>query len=101
MRAPVLRRPMDLVASRRQMLDELFAGLVRAAEAGNDHRKNRLALVAARLENLSPLGVLARGYSVTLDAVTRKVMRSVKQAHGGRKLITRVRDGEIVSVIES
>ncbi len=99
-RAGVLRRPMDMVDRRRQMLDELTGRLIRAGASGIESARRRLALVAARLESLSPLGVLARGYSVTMDLASGRVVRSVKQVSAGRQLLTRVVDGEIVSMVE-
>jgi exodeoxyribonuclease VII large subunit len=61
----MLRRPEEILQTRRQMLDELLARLNDGVAQNMQTRRNELALSAARLEGLSPLGVLARGFSVT------------------------------------
>lgn len=55
--------------------------------------------VAARLELLSPMTILQRGYSITrLDDGT--IVRSVQQARAGQRVLTRVRDGEFASTVQ-
>src|SRR5206468_3547291 len=56
------------VAGARFRLDDAAADLDRAARRGLDVRRNHLARLAAKLESLSPLGVLARGYSLAFAA---------------------------------
>ena len=64
------------------MIDALAQGLDVTEERLNDRVKNRLEMLetqmgtqAARLEALSPLNVLSRGYTVTQDAESGKVLR--------------------------
>ncbi len=64
-RSPVLRRPLDLIRARRQMLDEQAGALTAAGERLLERKKRALELTAAKLHARSPLAVLARGYSVT------------------------------------
>ena len=54
---------------------------------------------AARLKSVNPDNVIKRGYSVTLDE-SGKPITSVKQAHKGQRLNTKLKDGIIVSTIE-
>ncbi len=56
---------------------------------------------AARLETLSPLHVLARGYSLTRAEKDGTVIRSADQVQPGDRLVTRVQQGEIISVAEA
>jgi exodeoxyribonuclease VII large subunit len=61
-------------------------------------------LLDARLEALSacdPKRVLQRGYSITRDARTRKVIRSVDQVRDGTRLATEVANGEFRSTVEN
>ena len=60
----------------------------------------KFQLQAARLDNLSPLSVLARGYSVT-QTEDFKVVTSTQQVRWGEELVTTVADGKIVSVVQS
>ena len=61
---------------------------------------HKFQLQAARLDNLSPLSVLARGYSVT-QTEDFKVVTSTQQVRWGEELVTTVADGKIVSVVQS
>ncbi len=65
------------------------------------NRKNHFEAVAARLRLLGPQQVLARGYSITLDAATGQVLRDAAEVKAGRKLRTRLQCGEILSRAES
>lgn len=49
-----------------------------------------------RLQALSPLAVLARGYSITFDAQGR-ILRRARQVTPGATIRTRVHDGQIIS----
>ncbi len=50
----------------------------------------RLEAVAA----CNPERVLARGYSITRDARTRKIIRSIEQIRDKLRIITQLADGE-------
>lgn len=65
------------------------------------NRRLRLARLAAGLEALSPLGVLARGYSLTVRRDDGAVIRSAEQVQPGEALITRLAQGQITSRVES
>ena len=54
-----------------------------------------LALQAARLDDLSPLKVLARGYAAAFAADGRTVVTSVSQVPVGERIVVRVADGRI------
>ena len=56
-------------------------------------KKQELAECAAKLNGLSPLGTLGRGYSLTKDASGR-VVRSVSQVGEGDMISVTVADGE-------
>jgi exodeoxyribonuclease VII large subunit len=54
----------------------------------------------ARLRALGPEQVLARGYSITLDAATGKIIRSERQTRPGLALKTKLQSGEVRSVVQ-
>ena len=60
----VLRRPEELIQASRQRLDTAALRLWNAASARNQQERARLARLCGRLDALSPLGVLARGYAL-------------------------------------
>jgi exodeoxyribonuclease VII large subunit len=55
---------------------------------------------AAHLESLSPLAILARGYSVTLRRADGKLIRDASELALGSELHTRFAVGEAISRVE-
>jgi exodeoxyribonuclease VII large subunit len=53
-----------------------------------------------RLRLLGPANVLARGYSITQNLKSKKVIRSVKDAPSGTRLSTQLFDGSVESMAE-
>ena len=60
----------------RARLGTLSQRLDHATQRDLDRRQHRLAQLAARLEAMSPLAVLARGYSITQDEATGRVLHT-------------------------
>ena len=52
------------------------------------------------LETLSPLSVIARGYSITLD-MKGKPIKSIKETHQGQKLLIKMKDGILHAKVSS
>jgi exodeoxyribonuclease VII large subunit len=96
---PALRQPLQRVHVLEQRLDDLAARLTRAANQRVAHSSEKIAGLAARLESLSPLNVLTRGYSLTLKA-GGKLVRASTDVQPGELLITRVASGEIRSRVQ-
>jgi exodeoxyribonuclease VII large subunit len=63
-------------------------------------RRAGLSALEARLRVLGPEQVLARGYSITTDAATGKVLREARQVEAGQRLKTRLKAGHVVSRAE-
>jgi exodeoxyribonuclease VII large subunit len=57
-----------------------------------------VAALAGRLESLSPLGVLARGYSLT-RTLDGRVVRDARSVRIADELVTRLAAGEVVSCV--
>ena len=91
----VFRRPLDPVRRAEQQVDDGADRLVRAFKVCLGERRSRLEVLAGRLDALSPLKVLARGYSVTRKA--GRVLTRAADASAGDELETRLADGEIRS----
>ncbi|TLM98215.1 MAG: exodeoxyribonuclease VII large subunit, partial [Actinobacteria bacterium] len=63
---------------------------------------NRVGLSAARLHDLSPLAILARGYSASFTEDGTGVISSITQVAPGDRIVVRVADGRIsASVTET
>lgn len=97
---PVLSRPLELIYERQQNIDSMLRLLNSSGKNQFEMFKNRLSLGLSRLEALSPLKVLARGYSVSSLLPSKMVIKSVKDVKAGDSLQTRLKDGLIISNIE-
>jgi exodeoxyribonuclease VII large subunit len=97
---PALRRPLERVRDLEQRLDDTAGRLLRAARLGVRRNTDRIAAVADRLESLSPLNVLRRGYSLTRVAGGVSLIRDPAEVAPGDRIVTRVAGGEIVSRVE-
>jgi len=88
-RESLARAATDGHAARRRRLTTSGEHLARAMRDGHARAGKRLETAAAKLDSLSPLGVLARGYSVCWnDERTAVVRRSVDVAVGDPVRIT-------------
>ena len=94
------RRPFELIHDRSRRLDELSMHAQRSLHRILQDRESRLARLAGKIESLSPLAVLARGYTITQDATTRSVVRDADELRVGQSIVTRFASGEAVSKVE-
>jgi len=95
----VFRSPLDRVHDLERRLDELDERLGRAADAPLERARQRVVALAGRLESLSPLNVLTRGYSLTRTP-DGHVVQDVATVRPGDLLHTRLARGEVVSRVE-
>jgi exodeoxyribonuclease VII large subunit len=93
-------RPKQLLKHRRELLQVSRHRLRELAHVRFKDLKNGLAAVESRLRLLGPEQVLSRGYSITMDAPTGKVLRDAAKVKTGQKLKTRLSGGEILSRAE-
>ena len=94
-----LRDPERLFADQSQRLDTASRRLREALELHLQQDEHKLALAAARLDSLSPLAVLGRGYSVSQKS-DYTLVSSVDELKWGDELLTTVADGVITSVVQ-
>ena len=95
------RRPFDLVHDRSRRLDELSMHSNAAMRRMLREYEGRMATIAGKIDSLSPLAVLARGYTITQDSRTGRVIRAASDARVGQSITTVFSDGAVVSKVES
>ena len=97
-----LLRGLKTAARARSLVFENLAGrFLRAKPAlALKSRRETLRQLEKRLNALGPEQVLARGYSITTDAATGKVLRKSASLKTGQKIKTRLTDGEFSSRVE-
>jgi exodeoxyribonuclease VII large subunit len=96
----VLRLPLERVRDAERRVDEWGERLQRAVGQRLIDLRQRLEAQAARLETLSPLNVLGRGYSLTRTEADQSVVRTPGQVRPGERLLTLVQHGRIISRVE-
>lgn len=95
---PVLRSPEGSLQQKELLLELLRQRLERAAVSAVEQDQRRFATLSGRLDALSPLKVLARGYAVA----TRQgqVLHSVEQLSPGEEIRLRLSDGTALCAVE-
>jgi exodeoxyribonuclease VII large subunit len=94
------RQPLDRIRDLEKRLDELDQRLGRQARQTIERHRDRVAAVAGRLHTLSPLNVLARGYSLTYQP-DGHLLRAASAVQPGDRLTTRLAAGEVESRVEA
>jgi len=97
---PALARPLDSVHNLSRQVDDLSARLHAAAKNVFRDKKSRLTAIGGKLETLSPLSVLQRGYSVIHDHDTGRLITSSKQLRRGQSIQTQFAEGSAISTVE-
>ena len=97
----LLRGLKSAARTRGLALENLTARFLRAKPSqALKSRREAVRQLEKRLNLLGPSQVLARGYSITTDASTGKVLREAGKVKPGQKLLTRLARGEIKSAAE-
>ncbi len=92
-RSRMLKDPMSWVDDRRQLLDYQRDKLCHGFAAALNRDRRRFAALAASLDALSPLKVLARGYAIAQGP--GGVVRSVRNVKAGDSLRLTLSDGAV------
>jgi len=97
-----LLRGLKTAARARTLVLENLAGRFLRAKPSHQLKLRRAALLQLekRLHVLGPEQVLARGYSITSDAVTGKVFRAAAEVKAGQQLKTQLAKGVVLSQVE-
>ena len=100
MESYAFRQPGEAIRQYQQRIDDLVRNLTLGMSHLLEIGRERLATLAGRLESLSPLGVLSRGYSLSLKLPEREVIRESSSLKVGDEVETRVREGSFLSRVE-
>jgi exodeoxyribonuclease VII large subunit len=97
----VLRRPLDRIRDCERRLDELQMRAARAMQRAVQQARTEIAAQAGKLESLSPLAVLARGYCLTHTATDGRLVTDAGRLRIGERITTRYAAGSTVSRVET
>lgn len=91
---PALLNPTVKLEEQQIYIDRLRQDFITRAERVMEQKKKELGILASKLDGLSPLGTLSRGYAVAKDADGR-VVRSAKQVNIGDEMTVLLEDGTV------
>jgi exodeoxyribonuclease VII large subunit len=92
--------PSARLAVQRARFDAAGRALGRVMSANAQQARLRLSALAGRLDSLSPLGVLDRGYGLVRRERDGVILRSADQAEPGERLSIRLAEAELKAVVE-
>ncbi len=95
------RQPLNKIYQDRMLLDVQKKYMQKALSALNTEYRNRLSLLAATLDTLSPLKSLARGYSITKSKKDGSLIKSIHAVSVGDRLEISLTDGRLGCTVDS
>ena len=95
----VLSDPMGYVSERRMHLDLLQERILSLSRYKLSKYQERFTMLTAKLDAMSPLKVLSRGYTVTMNS-QGQLLRSVKGLSPGQSMTVRFEDGQATTLIQ-
>lgn len=99
-RSPALASPTGYLRQRETNLEHLKTRLIAAQSQQLQRRRQRFVGCTAKLDAMSPLKVLTRGYSIVHND-DGSILRSVSQTEPGREVRVTLTDGSIHAVVSS
>jgi len=99
-RHTIFRRPYQRLYDQARRLDDLELRAGRAVRRIHQLARQKIEAMAARLESLSPLAVLGRGYSLTQRAADGRLVHDAGQLRPGEQITTRYARGRTISRVE-
>ncbi len=96
--SPALRSPTGYLEQREKNLELLKNRLLAAQTAGIARKNQRYITAVSKLDAMSPLKVLTRGYSMAQTG-SGEVIRSVQQVELGERISISLSDGKLSAVV--
>jgi exodeoxyribonuclease VII large subunit len=89
------------LADDRERFASVWPALGPAMRLLGDERRGRLAELSGRLEALSPLAVLSRGYAIVRRRQDGAIVRRAEDLEVGESIAVRVAEAELDAVVEA
>lgn len=96
--SPSLKSPVEYINQRKKSMQLLKARLISAQNSKLHRERQRFVASMAKLDAMSPLKVLSRGYAMTHND-KGELVRSASQVHVGDSLQIKVSDGSIHATV--
>ncbi len=96
----VFQRPLEMIQQRVQEVDDLTERVCEAVSEKVEDAETQRAGFARHLEALSPLRVLARGYSITERLPDGRFVRQASEVSEGNQVRIRLHDGQLICTVD-
>lgn len=97
-RSAALSSPTGYLEQRQEQLEHLKSRLIAAQNQMLQQKRNRFVSCTAKLDAMSPLKVLSRGYSI-VNAEGGAILRSVRQTAPKQQISVMLADGTITAIV--
>ncbi|OFV66677.1 MAG: exodeoxyribonuclease VII large subunit [Candidatus Syntrophoarchaeum butanivorans] len=96
----VSRSPMDQINQRRQRIDDLIRTITRSLEHRIKINKKILIGLMEKIDALSPLSVLSRGYTLTYSLPDRNILKRCAEVSPEEEVEVRFADGRLICEVK-
>ena len=96
----MLKSPLDRLLEKQQLLDELSAGLNRHIRHNLNLIQEKVSYLIEKLEALSPLSVLSRGYSLSTLLPEGAIIKDAAKLKIDDKIKTVLHKGAFISKVK-
>lgn len=93
--------PQRKITEQKQKLVHINAKLKQSIKSEISNKQSSFHIHMAKLDAISPLKTLDRGYSITKDKQSGKLITSIKQAKSNQAILIKLKDGELNAKIDS
>ncbi len=97
-KSPALQSPTGYLEQKQKNVDYLTNRLIAAQNQNISRNSRRFVAVTAKLDAMSPLKVLTRGYAMA-RAEDGRILRSIRQTEPGERITVRLSDGSLSAVV--
>ncbi|MDD5496061.1 MAG: exodeoxyribonuclease VII large subunit [Candidatus Omnitrophica bacterium] len=96
----VMRQPLNVIIQYEQLIDDLRKDMAIRIDHLVKMRRENFNLIAGKLETLSPLAILNRGYSITAKLPEDIIIKDSKSLKKGDEVVTKLGKGRFRSKVE-
>jgi exodeoxyribonuclease VII large subunit len=94
------KSPDGLIGTLKQKIDFYVRSIVLAIERTLKYHSMSLEMIRGKMEELNPLGVLKRGYSITYRVPDNRILRTARDTEKGQKVSVLLYEGKLSCIVE-
>jgi exodeoxyribonuclease VII large subunit len=95
-----LRNPLQRIQNLRLLISQSQKDLLQSMKHGLEIRRRKLGGILGKLDSLSPLAILRRGYSIARKIPSLQIVRSAAQVREGEKVEVKLHEGTLLCWVE-